>query len=200
MQPNNRGKKKIYHVTMFQSPGVFVIFFSWPNNGNVPSSGVMLCKRSNTTRQKNEKGGRKKEPNDSPEITDGGWGVRGTNIQAFLPVYWYKNQMKPADRTICPFTLFSDQIACSIRLSFNKVLLYLLFSDRLSFSNQITCSLRFSFNKVSLCLLFSDGLSFSNQTACSFRFPFKPFTAPSCTIYGLKDACTRLQIVYFPVL
>ena len=81
MQPNNRGKKKIYHVTMFQSPGVFVIFFSWPNNGNVPSSDVMLCKRSNTTRQKNEKGSRKKEPNDSPEITDGGWGVRGTNYR-----------------------------------------------------------------------------------------------------------------------
>ena len=27
-----------------------------------------------------------------------------------------------------------------------------------------------------------------------------PFTAPDCTISGLKDAGTRLQTVYFPVL
>ena len=27
-----------------------------------------------------------------------------------------------------------------------------------------------------------------------------PFTAPACTISGLKDAGTRLQTVYFPVL
>ena len=29
---------------------------------------------------------------------------------------------------------------------------------------------------------------------------FNPFIAPACKIYGLKDAQTRLQTVYFPVL
>ena len=32
------------------------------------------------------------------------------------------------------------------------------------------------------------------------RVPINPFSAPACKISGLKDASTRLQMVYFPVL
>ena len=31
-------------------------------------------------------------------------------------------------------------------------------------------------------------------------FVFNPFTSPACKMSGVKDAQTRLQTVYFPVL
>ena len=41
-----------------------------------------------------------------------------------------------------------------------------------------------------------------HKLLCTGEVPhhLNPFTAPACNISGLKDARTRLQTVYFPVL
>ena len=39
-----------------------------------------------------------------------------------------------------------------------------------------------------------------SQTHRALHVAINPLTAPACKISGLKDAQTRLQIVYFPVL
>ena len=40
--------------------------------------------------------------------------------------------------------------------------------------------------------------TFSGKLVPLAWFPFNPFTAPACTISGLKDARTRLQKFYIP--
>ena len=42
--------------------------------------------------------------------------------------------------------------------------------------------------------------SIPTPTAAPVMSVINPFTTPACTISGLKDAWTRLQPVYFPVL